>query len=258
MSIRALIVDDEPLARDRVRRLLAGDEDVQIVGESPDGFSAVKAVRALEPDLLFLDVMMPGKDGFDVLDELAGAAPAVIFLTAYDRYAIRAFEACAIDYLLKPFDEERFAQAIGRAKRALAAQSNAAASAGAGPVALPLSLAPGPLRRLVVKAAAGRLCFVKTDDVAWLAAEGNYTRVHVAGKDYLLRETLTAFEAQLDKASFVRIHRSTIVNLDHVRELEPLAHGQFAVLLDDGTRLTLSRRFRDHFERALGRPLAGC
>jgi len=251
MPIRALIVDDEPLARDRVRRLLADHADVEVVGESPDGPSAVHAVRNLQPDLLFLDVMMPGKDGFDVLDELADAPPAVIFLTAYDRYAIRAFDACAIDYLLKPFDEERFAVAVERAKRALAAPaSNAVATA------LPLPLAKGPLRRLVVKTTKGRLRFVKTVDVAWVAAEGNYARVHVAGSDYLLRETLTAFETQLDKESFVRIHRSTIVNLDHVRELEPLSHGQYAVVLDEGTRLTLSRRFRDHFERALGRPLA--
>jgi len=252
VTIRALVVDDEPLARDRVRRLLAGHADVEIVGESPDGPSAVRAVRKLEPDLLFLDVMMPGQDGFDVLDELADAAPAVIFLTAYDRYAIRAFDACAIDYLLKPFDEERFAFAVERAKRALAAPMPNGA-----PMALPLPLAKGPLRRLVVKATGGRLRFVKTDDIAWVAAEGNYARVHVAGNDYLLRETLTAFEAQLDPKNFVRIHRSTIVNLDHVRELEPLSHGQYSVVLDEGSRLTLSRRFRDHFEHALGRPLGG-
>jgi two-component system LytT family response regulator len=250
VPIRALIVDDEPLARDRVRRLLARDGEVEVVGESRDGPSAVQAVRKLAPDLLFLDVMMPGQDGFDVLDELDDAAPAVIFLTAYDRYAIRAFDACAIDYLLKPFDEDRFAVAVQRAKRALAAP------AGVAPVAFPLPLTKGPLRRLVVKTTGGRLRFVKTEDVAWVAAEGNYARVHVAGSDYLLRETLAAFEAQLDARSFVRIHRSTIVNLDHVRELEPLPHGTYAVVLGEGTRLTLSRRFRERFERALGRPLA--
>jgi len=246
-KLRTLIVDDEPLARERVRRLLDGDADVEIVGECRDGFTAVERIAALAPDLIFLDVMMPGKDGFAVLDELRGPPPAVIFLTAYDRYAVRAFDACALDYLLKPFDEERFARALDRAKRALAAN--------APPAAMPLAAAPGPLRRLVVKER-GRIFFVRTADITYVAAEGNYARVRAAGRDHLVRETLAALEAQLDAAAFVRIHRSTLVNLERVRHLEPMFHGQFTVVLDDGTRLTLSRRYRHHVERTLGRPIS--
>jgi two-component system LytT family response regulator len=233
--VRTLIVDDEPFARERVRRLLSGDADVDVVGECGDGFAAVERIEALRPDLVFLDVVMPGRDGFKVLEELSGPPPAVVFLTAHDRYAVRAFDARALDYLLKPFDEERFAVALGRAKAALAAP-------------------PRPLRRLVVKEG-GRLVFVKTADVSHLAAEGNYARVHAGGRSFLVREPLTALEALLDPASFVRIHRSTVVNLERVRALEPMFNGQFTVVLDDGTRLTLSRRHRGHVERALGRPL---
>jgi len=246
-KLRTLIVDDEPLARERVRRLLDGDADVEIVGECGDGFTAVERIAALAPDLIFLDVMMPGKDGFAVLDDLHGRSPAVIFLTAYDRYAVRAFDACALDYLLKPFDEERFARALARAKRALAAT--------APPATMPLAAAPGPLRRLVVKER-GRIFFVRTADITYVAAEGNYARVRAAGRDHLVRETLAALEAQLDPVAFVRIHRSTLVNLERVRQLEPMFHGQFTVVLDDGSRLTLSRRYRPHVERTLGRPLS--
>jgi two-component system LytT family response regulator len=250
--IRALIIDDEPYARERVRRLLGEDRDIEVVGECPDGFRAVEAIRRLEPDLLFLDVVMPGKDGFEVLDEVSAPAPAVIFLTAFDSFAVRAFEACALDYLLKPFDEERFARAVRRAKDALAAR---AADDGAR-VARPLSTSVGPLLRLVVRTN-GRIRFVKTADIAWIAAEGNYACVHAGGQSYLVRETLSALEVQLDPQRFVRIHRATIVNLDRVRELEPLFNGQHAVLLDDGTRVTLSRRYRAHLERVLGRALGG-
>jgi two-component system LytT family response regulator len=246
--LRALIVDDEPLARERVRRLLEADGGVDIVGECRDGFAAVERIDALAPDLVFLDVMMPGKDGFAVLEELRGPPPAVIFLTAYDRYALRAFEACALDYLLKPFDEDRFARALARARRALAERGP--------PAALPLAAAAGPLRRLVVKEH-GRIFLVRTADVAYVAAEGNYARVRAGGRDHLVRAPLASLEAQLDAAVFVRIHRSTLVNLERVRQLEPLFHGQYAVILEDGTRLTLSRRYRAHLERALGRPLGG-
>jgi len=250
--IRALIVDDEPYARERVRRLLGDDPDIEVVGECPDGFQAVDRIRALAPDLLFLDVVMPGKDGFEVLDEVSAPAPAVIFLTAFDRFAVRAFDACALDYLLKPFDEERFARAVRRAKQTLAARGD---DDGTG-VARPLHTSEGPLLRLVVRSN-GRIRFVKTADIAWIGAEGNYACVHAGAESYLVREALSALEAQLDPQRFVRIHRATIVNLDRVRELEPMFNGQHAVLLDDGTRVTMSRRYRAHVERVLGRPLGG-
>jgi two-component system LytT family response regulator len=249
--IRALIVDDEPYARERVRRLLGEGGPIEVVGECPDGFDAVDKIRALAPDLVFLDVVMPGKDGFEVLDEAGGVAPAVIFLTAFDQFAVRAFDACALDYLLKPFDEERFARAVRRATAALA---GAAATDGSPRIARPLRTADGPLHRLVVRTD-GRIRFVKTADVAWIAAEGNYACVHAGTAAYLVRQTLSSLEAQLDPQRFVRIHRATIVNLDRVRELEPLVGGQHDVLLDDGTRLTMSRRYRAHVERALGLPL---
>jgi two-component system LytT family response regulator len=254
--IRALIVDDEPYARERVRRLLGEDREIEVVGESPDGFRAVEQIRRLEPDLLFLDVMMPGKDGFEVLEEVGAPLPAVIFLTAFDRFAVRAFDACALDYLLKPFDEERFARAVRRAKEALAARGADDEGGGQARVARPLHTAEGPLLRLVVRSR-GRIRFVKTADIAWIAAEGNYACLHVGPESYLVRETISALEAQLDPEQFVRIHRATIVNLDRVRELEPLFNGQHAVLLDDGTRVTMSRRYRAHLERVLGRTLGG-
>jgi two-component system, LytTR family, response regulator len=246
MTLRALIVDDEPFARERVRRLLGDAPDIEVIGECPDGFRAVADITALGPDLVLLDVVMPGKDGFEVLDELRGAAPAVIFLTAHDRFAIRAFEAAALDYLLKPFDEQRFALALDRARRALG---------GSGRDRLrPVAFTPGGLTRLVVRHA-GRIRFVKITEVSHITAEANYVCVHAGGEVHLVRETLGALEAELDPARFVRIHRATIVNLDRVRELEPMFNGQYAVVLDDGARVTLSRRYRPHLERRLGRPL---
>jgi len=246
MTLRALIVDDEPFARQRVRRLLGDARDIEIVGECPDGFRAVADITALAPDLVLLDVVMPGKDGFEVLDELRGAAPAVIFLTAHDRFAVRAFEAAALDYLLKPFDEQRFALALDRARQALG---------GSGRDRLrPVAFTPGGLTRLVVKHA-GRIRFVKIADVSHITAEANYVCVHAGGEVHLVRETLGALEGELDPARFVRIHRATIVNLDRVRELEPMFNGQYTVVLDDGARVTLSRRYRPHLERRLGRPL---
>ena len=173
--IRALIVDDEPFDRDRVRRLLAGDEEVEVVGECADGFEAVASIRDLRPDLLFLDVRMPGKDGFDVLEEVATPVPVVIFLTAYDEFALRAFEACALDYLLKPFDEERFEKALARAKAALATEGPDDDEGSPATIVPP---AYGPLRRIVVRIN-GRLLFVKVDDVSRFAASGNYVQVRV-------------------------------------------------------------------------------
>jgi two-component system, LytTR family, response regulator len=246
--IRALVVDDEPLARDRVRRLLAADAQIEIVGECPDGFAAVAAVCATHPDLIFLDVQMPGKDGFEVLEEIGSPLPVVIFLTAFDRYAVRAFDACAVDYLLKPFDEERFERALDRAKAALAKPS--AVDPSVPSQAHPIPTNGTHLRRLLVKTG-DRLIFVKTDDVAWIEASGNYAVLHAERSAYLVREALATLESQLDPEKFFRIHRSTLVNVDHVRELHPLFHGQYDVVLEDGTRLTMSRRHRGVLDRFL-------
>ena len=251
-KLRALIVDDEPLARERVRRLLAADEEIEIIGDCADAFAAIKTIKEHAPDLLFLDVQMPGKDGFAVLDEIKNArAPVVIFLTAYDQYAVRAFEACALDYLLKPFDEERFARALARAK----AQLRRAEETGKTTTSLlgaQEARGCGPLERVVVKTG-GRIFFLKTAEVDWIEAYGNYVRLHVGPTAYLLREPISSLEAQVDPTRFLRIHRSALVNIERIREMQPMFHGQYIVILHDGTRLTLSRRYRSKLQKSLGK-----
>jgi two-component system LytT family response regulator len=262
-KIRALIVDDEPFARERVRRLLASDADIELVGECADGFSAVQMIEERAPDLLFLDIQMPGKTGFDVLDEIdAEQTPVVVFLTAYDQYAVRAFDACALDYLLKPFDEERFERALARAKAQI--RRDAAREDADEDTASPL--APrgdvngahgsnghaAPLERFVVKAA-GRIFFLKADEVDWIEAYGNYVRLHVGKSAYLLREPIGATEARVDPSRFLRIHRSALVNVERIREMQPMFHGQYTVVLHDGTQLTLSRRYRSKLQQTLGK-----
>lgn len=256
-KMRALIVDDEPFARERVRHLLARDEEIELVGECADGFAAVAATNEHAPDLLFLDVQMPGRDGFAVLDEIGagsnGRAPLVIFMTAYDQYAVRAFDACALDYLLKPFDEERFDKALARAK----AQFRRAEEGGRDEPAASLLGAQearghAPLERVVVKTG-GRIFFLKTAEVDWIEAYGNYVRLHVGASAYLLREPISSLEAQIDPARFLRIHRSALVNIERIREMQPMFHGQYVVILHDGTRLTLSRRYRSKLQKSLGK-----
>jgi len=257
VKIRTLIVDDEPLARQRVRTLLEADPDIVVLGECSDGAQAVAESRRARPDLMFLDVQMPVLDGFGVLNALAGRElPVVIFVTAHDRYAVKAFDVHALDYLLKPFDKARFSAALDRAKTQVR-QGNAAAleerlqkllQTMAGDSAP--SETGRRLERLMVKSG-GRIFFVRIDDVAWIEAAGNYVRLHVGKDVHLLRETLTALEKKLDPARFVRIHRSTIVNLERVRELQPVFHGDYVVILHDGVELVVSRGFRDHLKDAL-------
>jgi two-component system LytT family response regulator len=251
VNIRTLIVDDEPLARQRLRKLLDADPDIAVLGECGDGAEAVAALQQLRPDLVFLDVQMPGLDGFAVLKALAGTAlPAVIFVTAHDRYALKAFEVHALDYLLKPFDKTRFAAALERAKAQLRQDSTAALSDRLRAMLDAVeSRRPAP-ERLVVKSA-GRIYFVRIADIDWIEAAGNYIRLHVGKDAHLLREPLTALERRLDPARFVRIHRSTIVNLERIRELQPAFHGEYVVILCDGTELALSRSCRDQLEQSL-------
>ncbi|HLL77595.1 MAG TPA: response regulator [Pyrinomonadaceae bacterium] len=257
-KIRALIVDDEPFARERVRRLLSSDADIELVGECADGFAAVRMIEERAPDLLFLDIQMPGKTGFDVLEEIdAEQTPVVVFLTAYDQYAVRAFDACALDYLLKPFDEERFERALSRAKTQI--RRDAAPEDPDDDTASPLAPRDAngshrhasPLERFVVKAS-GRIFFLKADEVDWIEAYGNYVRLHVGKSAYLLREPIGSMEARVDPARFLRIHRSALVNVGRIREMQPMFHGQYAVVLHDGTQLTLSRRYRAKLQQTLG------
>lgn len=260
-TIRTLIVDDELLARRRISNLLRGKEEFTIVGECANGKAAVAAIRQQAPDLVFLDVQMPDLDGFGVLDALEQTPlPVIVFVTAYDQYAIKAFEFHALDYLLKPFDDERFEKTIEWAKEQL--RQKETQQLGERLLALlhdPQSLhqaasAPKPLTRLVIKSA-GRVQFVRTCEIDWIEAEGYYARLHVGGKSYLLRETLSNLETQLDPSQFLRIHRSTIIHLERIKELQPISHGEYVVVLNNGTQLRLSRSYRDKLSAILNAEL---
>jgi two-component system LytT family response regulator len=246
--IRTLVVDDEPLAREGVRVRLESERDVQLVGEAGDGPAAVEAIRRLLPDLVVLDVQMPGMDGFEVLARVADTClPAVVFVTAYDRYALRAFEVHALDYLLKPFTAARLHGAIERVRRELARDGDrddlAAVMGMIGarePGAAPAEYAG----RWAVKDGE-RYLMLRAEEVDWIEAAANYVRFHARGTSFLLRGTLAAVAATLDPRRFARIHRSTIVNIDRVREVRPEWHGDFDVLLAGGQVLRMSRRYRD-------------
>jgi two-component system, LytTR family, response regulator len=251
-KIKALIVDDEPLARERLAGLLEPLEDVDLVGQCRDGEEAVIAIHDLAPDLVFLDIQMPGMSGFDVIDAIGtDRMPLVIFVTAYDQHALRAFQVRALDYLLKPFDRERFTDALQRARKQL--ERDETGDIGRRLLALVKDLRRDQPRsdRLVVKSG-GRLFFLRTDEIDWVEAAGNYVRLHVGSASHLLRETMAAMEARLDPEKFFRIHRSRIVNIDRIQELQPWLNGEYAVMLRTGARLTLSRGYREKLQERLG------
>jgi len=252
-KIRVMIVDDEPPARRNLRALLKRDPEIELVRECGNGRDAVAAIRSLAPDLVFLDVQMPELDGFAVLDRLAGQPlPVIIFVTAYDQYALKAFEVSALDYLLKPFSDERFGKALEQAKRLLAQQD--ASELGRKLLQVMGARDPNAPRypaRLMVKTT-GRVIFVRTDEIDWIEAYDNYVRLHTGGKAHLLRQTMNELEASLNPDQFARIHRSTIVNLDRIRELHPHFNGESIVILRDGTELKLSRSRKDRLEQRLG------
>jgi two-component system LytT family response regulator len=251
--IRVLLVDDEPLAREMIREMLVDDPEVEIVGECVNGREAVESIQEHNPDLIFLDVQMPEIGGFEVLQALKSVnVPHVIFVTAYDQYAVRAFEVHALDYLLKPFDRERFESAWRRAKSHILATRNGEVDQRILAILEELKAGPKYLERLVIKSG-GRVFFLDTGDIDWIEAEGNYVSVHTGKKSHLLRETISSLEAQLDPKQFLRIHRSSIVKIDRIKELQPWFHGEYRVLLQDGTQLTLSRNYRENLQEALGR-----
>lgn len=254
-KIRALVVDDEPLARDRVLSLLQQEEDIEVVGECGDGLQAVAAINDHSPDLVFLDVQMPGHNGFEVIQAVgAERMPIVIFVTAYDEYALRAFEVHALDYLLKPFGRDRFQETLRHSRAAL--ERRRAGDLGRRLLALVNDIKRDPepprLDRLVVKSG-GRVFFLETDDIDWIEASGNYVRLHLGQESHLFRETMTRIEARLDSRRFLRIHRSRIVNTERVKELQPRFNGEHVIVLKNGTRLTLSRAYRDKLQEQLRR-----
>jgi two-component system LytT family response regulator len=241
-----------PLARKKIRTLLASERDIEIIGECGDGRSALSLITEQTPDLIFLDVQMPELDGFGVLEALElQPMPWVIFVTAYDQYALRAFEVHALDYLLKPFDRERFQKALQRARTQI--ERARPGDHGQQLLALLEELqSKKHLERFVIKSA-GRIFFLRADEIDWMESAGNYIRLHIGPETHLMRETMTDLEAKLDPNRFLRIHRSTMVNLERIKELQPWFHGDYVVILKDGTRLTLSRSYRDKLRRWLGR-----
>ena len=254
-KIRTVIVDDEPLARERIRTLLAAQPDVEIVAECRDGDEAVDAIRRESPDLVFLDVQIPEKNGLEVIEALGSEnMPVLVFVTAYDQYALQAFEVHAVDYLLKPFDEERFQKALDRAREAVRRPRGNEVNERLLSLLRDLKQPVGYLDRLVVKSA-GRLFFLRTEEVDWIESAGNYVCLHVSAESHLLRETMNGVEERLDPAKFVRIHRTAIVNIDRVKELQPLFHGEYQVVLRDGTQLTLSRGYRERLQDVIGKEL---
>lgn len=277
--VRVLIVDDEALARQRVRRLLQNEPDAEIVGEAESGHDAVTMIRELQPDLVCLDVQMPGLDGFGVLREIDGSTvPMVLFITAYDEHAQRAFDVHAVDYVLKPVDDERFRAAFDKARKQRANAQAAerlgelletvrrlADGGSAEPRAEAMSVASGAAAgaaanganggryasRILVKQD-GRMFFVKTTEIDWIEADRNYVRLHVGKTAHTIRERISHLEETLDPRLFARIHRSTIVNLNRVREMQQWFSGDYVVILEDGTRLRLSRHYRDRVEKQVG------
>jgi len=244
MKIRTLIVDDEPLARERIRTLLEKEPDIEILGECDNGLLAVEQIRKDSPDLVFLDVQMPELDGFGVLEQIRGERmPAIIFVTAHDKFALQAFEVHAVDYLLKPFDRERFEKALRRATENIERRQGDDLSQRLS--ALLADVKPeGRVDRLAIKTS-GRVILLRVEEIDWIEAADNYVNLHVGNESHLHRETMTAMEDRLRSGNFLRISRSTIVNVDRIKELQPLFHGDYCVILRNGTRLTLSRGYRE-------------
>ncbi|MFZ5495037.1 MAG: LytR/AlgR family response regulator transcription factor [Verrucomicrobiota bacterium] len=244
MKIRTLLVDDEPLARERLRGFLRDEPAFEVIGECGSGTDAIAAIRRDPPDLVFLDMQMPGCDGLQVLAELpADRRPAVIFATAHERFALDAFDVAAVDYLLKPFDRERCQQALRRAQEHIHRRR----------AAVPAPAPGGRIDRITVKAD-GRLVFLQPEEIVRVEAADNYVMLHLTAGRLMLRETMTAIEARLGTLNFVRINRSAIVNLDQVREIQPAQHGDYQVVLRDGTVLPLSRSLRGRLDRFTGGP----
>jgi two-component system LytT family response regulator len=254
-KIKVLIVDDEPLARALIIELLKNFPEFQVIGECSDGKEAIKVLKRKSPDLVFLDVQMPGMSGLAFLEELKETfLPAIIFVTAYDQYAIRAFDFHAVDYLLKPFSQARFETALLRAKERIQNQSQTDDMTGQQISSLLKNYQnrAAPLKRLFLKDQ-GKIVLLDPEAINWIEADDKYIRLHTSEKKYFIRQTLNAVEAELDPQVFARIHRSFMVNLTRVSELRPMFNGEYMLILNDGTKLTLSRNYRDRFFDKFGK-----
>ena len=255
MPIRTLIVDDEAHARARIRHALKDEPDFALVGECANGREALEAIRRDRPDLVFLDIQMPRLTGFDVCAQLGDGGvpvPFIIFCTAYDQYALKAFEVHAIDYLLKPFDRERFKQALEHARAQLRRSAPAPAEQRLAELLADLRAGAKQSDRLVFKQD-GRVVFVRADTIDWLEADGNYVRIHCGSESHYVRETLAGREAQLPAETFMRVSRSALVNLDRVKEFQPMFYGDYSVLLLNGAKLSMSRNYRERLEKLLAK-----
>jgi len=251
VKIRTLIVDDEALGRKRVRKLLESEPECEIIGECSDGQEAVAAMRSFTPDLVFLDVQMPELNGFEVLAQLeVDRLPVIIFVTAHDQFALKAFEAQAIDYLLKPFEDERFYQSLQRAKAYLEGHESRKMHERLQSLVNSLSSQTKLITRMAVKTG-GRILFIKTSEIDWIEAVGNYLNLHIGSEAHLLRGRVSELEKRLDPNQFFRIHRSAIVNLDRVKEFHPLFKGDGVAILKNGTRLSVSRSCNQRLQRLL-------
>jgi two-component system, LytTR family, response regulator len=249
---RVLVADDEPLARERVRMMIAPRPGYELVAECVDGPTTVDGILEHHPDILFLDIRMPGLDGFDVLAAVDSEAvpPAIVFVTAFDAYAVQAFGVSAVDYLLKPFDADRFEQALARVEARLGQGGSTALEPSLRAFLETLHAEHDYPHRFLVRGST-HLYFVRTDDIEWVDAAANYVRLHAGGRAHLVRDTIKALAAKLHPDRFVRVHRSIIVNLDHVRRLEPRGHGEYLITLNDGTRVTSSRAHSERLHRIL-------
>jgi len=253
--VTAVIADDEALARKFIRRMLKDEDDIEVVAECASGKEAVVAIKKQNPDLVFLDVQMPEMDGFGVLKAIGNEhLPQIIFTTAYEEYAIRAFELHALDYLLKPFDQSRFKDAIKYAKGRLRLHPDKDGRRQIDALLDRMKNKPQYLDRLVIKSG-GRIGFLPTDEIIWIEADDKYVHLHTSKTSPMVRQTLTAMETELDPKKFKRIHRSTIVNVARIKELQPLFNGEHSVLMEDGTKLTLSRNYKEKLFELLGQPL---
>jgi two-component system LytT family response regulator len=248
VKIRTIIVDDEVLSRRGVEIRLREETDFEILAQCANGREALAAIQQYKPDLVFLDIQMPGISGFEVLAQLPQESlPVVVFVTAYDQYALRAFDVHAVDYLLKPFHDERFAEALARAKARRGEDMT-------GRITRLLDERRPKVMRVLVKTA-GRVLFLRADEIDWIEAADYYVKLHIAGKVHMLRESMAALEARLDPELFFRVHRSAIVNLERVRELQPFSRREHVLVLRDGTRLRLTRSRRERLAALLGQRL---